>query len=110
MVELRVVAGHRVPAGTGADHVGAEAGDHRLVAVAQHDVVVAAQVGIGGLHAQEHARRRPVDLAVVAQHGVAAAAATHGVGARAADDDLVAGPERDAVGAARGRGGAAYLL
>ena len=110
VVELRVVAGHRVAAGTGADHVGAEAGDHRLVAVAQHDVVVAAQVGIGGLHAQEHARRRPVDLAVVAQHGVGAAAATHGVGARAADDDLVAGPERDAVGAAGGRGGAAYLL
>ena len=108
--EAGVVACHRMAAGTGGHQIGARACHHGLAAVAQHDVVGAAHVGIGRLQLGQHARRRPVDLAVVAQHGAGAGAATHGVAAGAAHDHLLAVAQRDLIGAAVGRAAAADLL
>ena len=90
--------------------VGAKAGDHGLAAVAQQDDVVATLVGIGGLQPCQHARRRPLDLAVVAQYQIGASAAPDGIGTSTTQDDLVAVAQRDRVCTAHGGGAGLDLL
>ena len=94
-----VVAQDDIVAVAGLDTVGARAADDDLVAVGADDGVVAA-AGVGVDRGVDE-RRPPVrverDGAVVAQQHVAAIAGPDTVVARAADHDMVAIAQRDAV-------------
>ena len=101
--DLCVVAGHHMLAGTSADAVGAKAGNHPLVAVAQADPVVATQPELAGHDlGKKAARVVQLHAAVVAQHRILSSAGGDGVATQAAQHGVVTVTQGDLVCRASG--------